>query len=155
MKFKSTCRDVGNANETRSTLTKPMQPCVAVCHARLKIKDLKEYENFMSHRVFQPGMETSHVLHFMTQWILAHLVTLLQGSCGLEVMTWKWKSQEDKIEIECATTRSFILLAMRVLLILCKYHDSCADVACTINSAYLLCWLMHPKQLWLKADASS
>ena len=47
--------------------------------------------------------------------------------------------QEDKIEIECTTTRSYILLAMRVLLIICKYHDSCADMACTINSTYLVC----------------
>ena len=47
--------------------------------------------------------------------------------------------QEDKIEIERATTRSYILLAMRVLLIVCKYHDSCTDVACAINSTYLVC----------------
>ena len=47
--------------------------------------------------------------------------------------------QDDKIEIERTTTRSYILLAMRDLLILCKYHDSCTDTACTIHSAYLVC----------------
>ena len=67
------------------------------------------------------------------------LESLVQTFCGQESHNVRVGDQEDKIEIERTTTWSYILLAMRVLLILCKYHDSCADVACTINSAYLVC----------------
>ena len=65
--------------------------------------------------------------------------SLVQTLCGQEGHDVRVGDQEDKIEIECTTTRSFIQLAMRDLLILCKYHDSCTDTACTINSTYLVC----------------
>ena len=65
--------------------------------------------------------------------------SLTQTLYGQEGHNVRVGDQEDKIAIGRTSTRSYILLAMRVLLILCKYHDSCADTACTINSAYLVC----------------
>ena len=75
----------------------------------------------------------------VTTDISTPLGSLAQTFCEQESHNVRVGDQEDKIEIEHNYYRSYILLAMRDLLILCKYHDSCADMACTINSAYLVC----------------
>ena len=75
----------------------------------------------------------------VTTDISTPLGSLAQTFCEQEIHDVRVGDQEDKMEIEHTTTWSYILLAMRDLLILCKCHDSCADAACTINSAYLVC----------------